>query len=69
MLLAGHLLALGVACAVFVWVMALHRRARAAEQFASRKVLAPAFESAFATRPPLWMAVRAIPSRCNRRWG
>jgi hypothetical protein len=59
MLLAGHLLALGVACVIFVWMMVLHRRARAAELLALRKAAAPTFETAFASRPPLWMAVRA----------
>jgi hypothetical protein len=59
MLLAGHLLALGVACVIFVWMMILHRRARADERLPSRIVPAPIFESAFASRPPLWLAVRA----------
>src|ERR1017187_3347381 len=58
MLLAGHLLALCVACVIFVWMMVLHRRARAAEDLMPRKAVAPTFESAFASRPPLWMAVR-----------
>ena len=59
MLLAGHLLALVVAVMVFVWMIFLHRRARAAVELMPRKVVVPAFESAFASRPPLWMAVRA----------
>jgi hypothetical protein len=53
------LLALGVACIIFVWMMILHRRARAEEKLMPRKTAALTFESAFASRPPLWMAVRA----------
>jgi hypothetical protein len=59
MLLAGHLLALGVACIIFVWMMVLHRRARLAEQLVPHKFVSPTFESTFTSRPPLWMAVRA----------
>ena len=59
MLLAGHLLALGVACVIFVWMMVLHRRARAAEGLTPRQSIVPAFESSFTSRPPLWLAVRA----------
>jgi len=59
MLLAGHLLALGVAVMVFIWMIFLHRRARVTEQLAPRKIAAPLFQSAFASRPVLWMAVRA----------
>ncbi len=58
-LLAGHLLALVVAVMVFVWMIFLHRRARATEQLTPHKTSAPVFESAFASRPALWMAVRA----------
>jgi hypothetical protein len=59
MLLAGHFLALAVAVMVFLWMMVLHRRARIAEQFVPHTFVSPAFESAFTSRPPLWMAVRA----------
>jgi hypothetical protein len=59
MLLAAHLLALGVAGGIFVWMMVLHRRARAAEELRPRKSVVPTFESAFTARPPLWLAVRA----------
>jgi hypothetical protein len=59
MQLAGHLLALVVATMVFLWMIFLHRRARAAEKLTPRKTAAPVFESAFASRPALWMAVRA----------
>jgi hypothetical protein len=45
--------------AVMLWMIAPHRQARATERLTARKVLAPAFESAFASRPPLWMVVRA----------
>ena len=63
MLLAGHLLALVVAALVFLWMIVLHRQARAAEQLTPRKAAAPTFESAFTSRPPLWMAVRATDSK------
>jgi len=59
MLLAGHLLALGVACGIFIWMMVLHRRARVVEQLTPREAGAPTFESVFGSRPSLWMAVRA----------
>ena len=51
--------ALGLVIAVMLWMIVPHRQARAVEQLTSRKVLAPAFESAFTSRPPLWMVVRA----------
>jgi hypothetical protein len=59
MLLAAHLLALIVAAMLFLWMMVLHRRAHAAEQLTPRITAAPTFESAFASRPPLWMAMRS----------
>jgi hypothetical protein len=60
MLLAAHLLALGVAGMIFVWMLSLHRRARKAEQqLASRNIAVPAFETAPAARPVVWMAVRS----------
>ena len=59
MLLAMQMLALVVAVMVLLWVIALHRRARAAEELTQLKTIVPTFESAFASRPPLWMAVRA----------
>lgn len=59
MLLAGQLLALVVAFAVLLWMIGLHRRTRAARQLLPRTVAVPIFESAFASRPPLWLAVRA----------
>ena len=58
-LLVEHLLALVVAVMVFVWMIFLHRRARATVELTPRKVVVPAFESAFVSRPALWMAVRA----------
>ena len=63
MLLTAHLLALGVAGGIFIWMMVLHRRTRAMEQLTPRKALAPTFESAFTSRPALWMAVRATDPR------
>src|ERR1039458_6002625 len=62
MLLAAHLLALVIAAMVFLWVIVLHRRARAAEELTRRKTIVPTFEPAFASRPPVWMAVRATDS-------
>jgi len=59
MLMAAHLLALTIAVMVFLWMICLHHRVRAAEQSAQHRVTVPTFESAFASRPPLWMAVRA----------
>ena len=63
MLLAGQLLALVVAFAVLLWLIGLHRRSRAARQLLPRMVAAPTFEWAFASRPPLWLAVRATDPR------
>lgn len=60
MLLAAHLLALGVAGMIFIWIYSLHRRARRTEQqLAEHRFAVPTFEPAFTTRPALWMAVRA----------
>jgi hypothetical protein len=59
MLLAAHLLALVVAVMVLLWMIVLHRRARAPEELTQRRAVTPTFESAFASRPPLWMTVRA----------
>jgi hypothetical protein len=59
MLLAAHLLALVMAVMVFLWMIALHRQARAAEELMHHKAIVPAFESAFISRPPLWMVVRS----------
>jgi hypothetical protein len=62
MLLAAHLLALVMAVMVFLWMMALHRRTRAAEEMTQHKTIVPTFEPAFISRPPLWMAVRSADS-------
>ena len=62
MLLLAHLLAVVVAVMVFLWMIVLHRRARAMAELPPRKIAVPTFESAFASRPPLWMAVRATDS-------
>ena len=59
MLLVGHLLALVIAVMALLWMIALHRRARAAGQLTQCQAIVPTFEPAFASRPPLWMAVRA----------
>jgi hypothetical protein len=63
MLLAAHLLALVIATMLFIWMIFLHRRARAAEQLTQRQAIVPTFEPAFSSRPPLWMAVRATDSK------
>jgi hypothetical protein len=59
MLLAAHLLAMVMAVMVFLWMIALHRRTRAAEELTQHKTIVPTFESALISRPPLWMAVRS----------
>jgi hypothetical protein len=59
MLLAAHLLALVMAVMVFLWMIALHRRTRAAEELTQHNTIVPTFKSAFISRPPLWMAVRS----------
>jgi len=59
MLLSAHLLALGVACAVFVWMIWLHRRARAMNVAPRRRAAVPTFETLLPQRPAVWLAVRA----------
>lgn len=56
MLLAGHLLALCVACAVFLWIYILHRRARAALRTSGSIPLA---QPLIGQRPVVWLAVRS----------
>jgi len=63
MLLAVHVLALFVAVMLFLWMMVLHRRVRAAAQLVARPIAVPTFASAFAPRPPLWLVVRATDAR------
>jgi hypothetical protein len=60
MLLLAHFLALGVAVMVFLWMIFLHRRNRAAEEFhrPARKIF-PA-RAASAIRPATWLAVRSL---------
>ena len=55
-----HLLALCLLCTAFGWMLFLRRQVRAVEPLISRKTVDPLFESAVASRPPLWLAVRAI---------
>ena len=63
MLLAVHALALFVAVMMFLWMIVLHRRVRAAAELVTRPMVAPTFVTAFASRPPLWLAVRAADPR------
>ena len=58
MLLAVHMLALAVAVMVFLWMVFLHRRARSMQDLPPRQETLLAFQSTFAARPPVWMAVR-----------
>jgi hypothetical protein len=59
MLLAMQMLALAIAVMMLLWMIVLHRRARAAEPLMPRKAAASMFESAFTSRPPLWLVVRS----------
>jgi hypothetical protein len=60
MLLATHVLALGVAVMVFLWMIFLHRRAQKSEiiaaQIPKRISLAPVFPQ----RPATWLAIRSV---------
>lgn len=60
LLLTGHLLALGVAGAIFICMLVVRSRARrGAEPAAPRPIPLPAPEWPAASRPPLWLAIRA----------
>jgi hypothetical protein len=59
MLLAAHLLALGVACLIFVWIMFLQRRAQRLERTSERTPRHIFLEPAFSQRPASWLAVRS----------
>lgn len=60
MLLVMHMLALGVACLVFLWIILLHRRARVLNQsFHQIQKLVPIHHES-AQRPPNWLAIRSL---------
>jgi hypothetical protein len=60
MLLMAHMLALGVACAIFIGMMVLHRRARVLNEslHSFQKVLPP--QAGPPARPEIWLAVRSV---------
>jgi hypothetical protein len=59
MLIAAHLLALGVAVMIFIWIKFLHRRAQRSEiiaaQIPEQNPIAPVFPQ----RPVTWLAIRS----------
>jgi hypothetical protein len=59
MLLAVHGLALVLGVMMLAWIIALHRRARAAESMIRRRTEFPSFQLTFAPRPATWLAVRS----------
>jgi hypothetical protein len=70
MLLAAHMLALVMLVMVVLWMIFQRRRALADEELILRQAVVPTFESAFTSRPPLWMAVRAAdPKRVQAALG
>ena len=66
MLLATHVLALGVAVMVFAWMIFLHRRNREAvnPHPPARDILPP--RTAAAVRPNTWLAVRSLEAQAVR---
>ncbi|MGD1088142.1 MAG: hypothetical protein ABR955_05400 [Verrucomicrobiota bacterium] len=60
MLLAVHMLALGVACGIFVWMIVLHRRAHALNQSFDQIQKLPPLHSQSARRPVNWLAIRSL---------
>ena len=66
MLLLAHFLALGVAVMVFVWILFLQRRSRAAEKFhhSAEEIFPP--HSAPIIRPTTWLAIRSVESETVR---
>jgi hypothetical protein len=59
LLLVAHLLALGVAVMVFVWIYFLHRRAQRLEQISERAPRQIFLDPAFPQRPASWLAIRS----------
>jgi hypothetical protein len=66
MLLLAHFLALGVAIMVFLWVIVLQRRNRAAERFHPSAPEIFLMRAAAAIRPTTWLAVRSLESKTIR---
>jgi hypothetical protein len=60
MLLVAHFLALGVAVMVFLWMIFLQRRNRAAEKLCSSAGEISPLRAAATTRPTTWLAVRSL---------
>jgi hypothetical protein len=60
MLLAMHMLALGVACMVFVWIVILQRRYRATAKPLDPPDEFPSAYKAAMPRPASWLAIRSI---------
>ena len=60
MLLAAHFLALGVAVMVFLWMIFLHRRARALGQTLRQIQKIHPFAHIAVQRPSTWLAVRSV---------
>jgi hypothetical protein len=58
MLLGAHLLALCVACVIFVWMFMLHRRAQSVME-PPHKFAVPSIEPKLPSRPAVWLVVRA----------
>ena len=56
-------MALVIAVMVLLWMMLLHRRARLMQDLPPRRETLLPFRSAFAARPPVWIAVRATDSK------
>jgi hypothetical protein len=60
MLLALHMLALGVGMIIFFWMIAIHRRARAMQSMTSPNGRRPSPGSDFTHRPAIWLAIRSF---------
>ncbi len=60
MLLAVHMLALGVGMIIFFWMIGIHRRALALQSMASPNRRLPSPDSGFTHRPALWLAIRSF---------
>lgn len=66
MLLLAHFLALGVAVMLFVWIIFLQRRRRAAEMFHHSEGEIFMSRATLAIRPTIWLAVRSLESETVR---
>ena len=56
----AHMLALGVACLMFVWIFVLHRRAQRLEQIVGRTQNISPSHSTSTERPASWLAIRSV---------